>query len=667
VRLAGLATLATIVVYWVYWPAIHGTLLWDDAAHVTRPALRTLAGLWRIWFDLGATQQYYPLVHSAFWIQARLWGDSVVGYHAVSVGLHAYSAVVVALIVRRLGLPGAWLAALLFALHPVHVESVAWITEQKNTLSGAFYLTAALAYLQFDRTRARRWYAAAAVLFLCAILSKSAQATLPAALLVVFWWQRGRLEWRRDVAWLLPWLVAGAAAGLFTAWVEQTYIGAAGPDFALSVLDRVLIAGRVLWFYAASLVWPANLMFNYPRWDVDPAVWWQYLFPVGAMAVLGLAWRLRHRTRGPLAALLFFAGTLVPVLGFFNVYPFVYSFVADHFVYIASLGLIVPAAVVAAHFAGRAGSRSWLVTASVVAITLVLAGLSHRQSAMYADVVTLYTETSARNPGSWMAEENLGVLLATQPGRLPDAIRAFRRAVAIRPDRPSAHRNLAMALGTAGEIHEALAEYARALDLDPAHVDDHLQMSRLLLQMPGRAGDAMTHLNTALHLAPRSATAHELMGTVLLRQGDADAAEDQFRAAIRDAPSMAEAYLNLGTILERSGRLEEAIGAYGRAVVARPDYAKAHYNLGSLLIDLPDRQDDAVAHLEAAVRLRPGDARAESNLGLALSEMPGRQRDAIRHLQSALRIDPTLGPPRELLGQLEASNRPGDLRSMTSD
>src|SRR5580700_9103327 len=307
-----------------YWPALQGGFVWDDNAHVTSAALRSLHGLWRIWFDLGATQQYYPLLHSAFWLEHRLWGDAVLGYHLANLAQHAVAACLVVLIVRRLALPGAWLAGLVFALHPVCVESVAWISEQKSTLSAVFYLSSAFIYLGFDRTRRRSSYLWAFGLFLCALLTKSVTATLPAALLVVFWWKRGRLDLRRDVRPLLPWFAIAAAAGLFTAWVERTYIGAKGTDFALTWTQRFLLAGRVIWFYAGKVVWPANLIFTYPRWKIDAGVWWQWLFPAGALAAGVCLALLARRHRGPLAGFLFFAGTLFPVLGFLNVYPSIF-------------------------------------------------------------------------------------------------------------------------------------------------------------------------------------------------------------------------------------------------------------------------------------------------------------------------------------------------------
>ena len=202
---------------------------------------------------LGATQQYYPLLHSAFWLEHKLWGDSVLGYHLVNVLWHMISVTLLYFVLKRLKVPGALLAAAIFAVHPVMVESVAWISEQKNTLSAVFYLSAMLVYLEFDESRRRSRYFIALGLFVLGLLTKTVTATLPAALLVIFWWQRGTLSWKRDVLPLVPFFVLGAAAGVLTAWVERKLIGAEGAAFEISLLDRGLLAGRVIWFYLGKL------------------------------------------------------------------------------------------------------------------------------------------------------------------------------------------------------------------------------------------------------------------------------------------------------------------------------------------------------------------------------------------------------------------------------
>ena len=625
-----------------YLPALSGGLLWDDAAHVTRPELRSLHGLWRIWSDLGATQQYYPLLHSAFWVEYKLWGDATLGYHLANLLLHAAAAILVMLIMRRLGLPGAWLAALIFALHPVCVESVAWIAEQKNTLSTVFYLSAALLYLHFDQTRRRSQYFLALALFVIAMLSKTVTDTLPAALLVVFWWRRGRIGWKRDVLLLLPWFALGAAAGIFTAWVERTLVGAEGPDFALTLVERFLVAGRAIWFYVGKLVWPANLMFFYPRWRVDSAEWWQYLFPLAALAALAGLCLLARKRRGPLAGALIFAGTLFPALGFFNVYPFVYSYVADHFQYVASLGIIVPvaswlagitplsnlrslrrfasvgqdgilrpiggalwarpgsgklvppisqrgiphlvAAMLPCGAAGGSacpGARRWAVPAACVALA-ALGVLTWQQCGMYSDMETLFQETIERNPTCWIAHYNLGVLIAGVPGRLPEAIDHYREAARLKPDYAMAHYNLALALSrTPDHLPEVIDEYRAALRADPNAALAHNNLGLALANIPGRLPEAIEEYQAALRIAPDSVEAHNNLGVALLNTpGRVSEAIAQFQAALRTKPESAEIHNNLGGAYSLTpGRLKEAIEEYRTALRLQPDYPDARYNL----------------------------------------------------------------------------------------
>lgn len=390
----GLVLLLTFI---AYLPASRGMMLWDDNKHVTKPALQSFGGLYRIWFDLGATQQYYPLLHSAFWLEHKLWGDSVLGYHIVNVLLHCLTATLVYLNLSKLRAPGALLASAIFALHPVMVESVAWISEQKNTLSAVCYLSAMLAYLSFDQSRKPLHYSVAIVLFVLGLLTKTVTATLPAALLVIFWWQRGSISWRRDVLPVLPMFLLGAIAGLTTAWVERKLIGAEGAAFQMTFLARSLLAGRVIWFYLRQLLWPANLIFIYPRWEINPQQAWQWSYTIAVIVTTGAFWVVSRRSRAPLAGWLFFCGTLFPVLGFLNVFPFIYSFVADHFQYLASLGVIVPVSAGIVLGLARLNPPARKIGGGLVLMLLgMLAMLTFRQSAMYADSTTLYETTIAR-------------------------------------------------------------------------------------------------------------------------------------------------------------------------------------------------------------------------------------------------------------------------------
>ncbi len=641
---AGLAVLFLAAVAAAYAPALRGGFLWDDDAHVTQAALRPLHGLWRIWFEVGATQQYYPLLHSAFWVEHRLWGDAVLGYHIANAAFHAAAAWLLVHVLRRLAFPAPVLAGLVFALHPVCVESVAWISEQKNTLSAVFYLCAALLYLRYDASRGRPAYAGALALFAMALLTKTVTATLPAALLVVFWWRRGRLGLRRDVLPLAPWFLLAACSGLLTAWIERKLIGAEGADFALGALQRLLLAGRVIAFYARCLVWPAGLTFIYPRWTVDPAQAWQYLFAAADLAVLAALALLAHRWRGPLAGLLFFAGTLFPVLGFVNVYPFLFSYVADHFQYLASIGILVPLAWAFDRAAARVLPDARARAAALLAVPLALGVLSWRQCRIYSDADTLNRATLSRNPSAWLAHYNLAVSLGERPGSLPEAISEYEATLRLKPDHWAAHNNLGSAyLKMPGRFADAIAEYEAALRLRPDFAEAHNNLGVALGGVPGRRQDAVAHLRMAVELRPDYDGALNNLGVLLMREpGSMEEARGAFARAIRLAPGNAEYHYNLANALSAPpARLGDAVAEYGAALRLRPGYMEAHSNLGAAWARMPGHLADAVAEYRAALQLAPGIAQLHANLARALAKEAGRLPDAVAEYEAALRLDPS--------------------------
>ena len=485
-----------IVTVLVYMPAWNGTPVWDDEAHMTSAELRSAAGLLRIWTEPGATQQYYPLVHSVFWLENKIWGSAVLPHHLVNILLHASAAVLLFRLLCRLQVPGAWLAAAVFALHPVHVESVAWISELKNTLSAVFFLAAALAYVRFDETRLSRSYTFAFCLFLLALMSKTVTAVLPAALLVLAWWKRGTISTRRDVLPLLPFFGIAVAAGLFTAWVEVHMIGARGSEFNLSFIERSLIAGRAFWFYLGKLFWPAELTFIYPRWEISAQIWWQYLFPLATLLLVASLYVIRRRVRAPLAAVLLFAGLLFPVLGFFNIYPFLYSFVADHFQYLASTAVIALSAAAIVLVLVRLRLRRRLTGVVLCGLLLcALGSLTWQQSGAYASAERLYRTTIARNPGCWMVYNNLANVL-TREGRLDEALVHYQQAVTLRPHYVEAHSSLSNALLGRGHVNEAVQHAKAALAVDPDNADAHNNLGNALRQN-GDVRRALEHYERA--------------------------------------------------------------------------------------------------------------------------------------------------------------------------
>ena len=607
--MSGVFAVVLVVTIAAYFPALTGDFLWDDAGHVTNPTLQSWSGLWRIWFEVGVTQQYYPLLHTAFWIEHRIWGDASVGYHLINVVWHATSACLLVAFLRRLTVPGAVLAAFIFALHPVCVESVAWISEQKNTLSTVFCLAAALAWLRFEDERRPARYVIATLWFLAALLTKTVTATLPAALLVVAWWRRGRLSWRDDVQPLLPWFAFAMAAGLGTAWLESAQIGASGDAFNLGVVERGLLAGRVVWFYLGKLLWPFGLTFFYPRWTIDAAVAWQWFFPAATLLLLaGLVW-WRQRDRAPLAAALLFGGTLFPVLGFVNVYPFIFSYVADHFQYLASLGLIVFVTAAATRGFALLSWPRWIGPTAAAGVLVIFGGLTWRQSGMYRDVFTLYETTLARNPSSWVAQLNLGT-----------------------------------ALEEAGETEKALPHLQRALELKPGFPETLNSLGDVLNRL-GRSREALPLLEQAVRIQPRFADAHNTLGVSLMALGRADEGIAEFRRALAINPALANARLNCGWALGNQGRLAEAVEQFEQARRLQPDLADVEAKW-ALTFAMHGRVAEAVSHFERAVELQPEDADMRHALGRALLEV-GRREEATAQFRAALRLNPNHAGARE--------------------
>jgi protein O-mannosyl-transferase len=595
-----------IVILITYLPAWNGAPIWDDNAHITSLELGSLEGLSRIWTQPGATQQYYPLVHTIFWVEHQVWGDSPLGYHLINILLLWVSALLLLKILRLLEIPGAWLAAAIFALHPVQVESVAWISELKNMLSGLFYLGSAFVYLRFDRERKPGLYIAALVLFVCGLLSKTVIATLPGALLVVLWWKRGRLLLKLDVLPLVPFFIVGAATSLFTAWIERNLVGASGAEYQFSLIERVLIAGRVVWFYLGKLIWPLDLIFIYPRWPISQGIWWQYLFPVSLLLLLGvLAW-LSRRWRAPLAGLLFFIGTLFPVLGFLNVYPFRYSLVADHFQYLACLGIIVPvSAGIAQLLEGLRGRQRPVGYAFCVVLIVSFSLLSAAQSRMYTDAETVWKTTIRRNPNAWMAHNNLGALLLQQ-GEPDQAIDHFRNAIEIKPNEASAHMNLGDALLLKKDLDQAIAEYQKALEIKP-----------------------------------RESRAHYNLANALLGLGQIDEAVAQYQEALTINPNNADAHNNLGVVYFQKGHFDEAIAHYQKALEINPQDVRARGNLAWAFATSPQssiRKALAVKLAEQANQLSGGASPAVLRVLAAAYAQNGQFSDAVETAGRALQL-----------------------------
>lgn len=674
----------------VYLPALGGGYIWDDDFYIT--ANRTLLdvdGLRRIWVEPGATPQYYPLVFTMFWAEHALWGMQPFGYHLVNVLLHICNALILVAVLRRLDLPGAWLAGVLFALHPVNVESVAWITERKNNLSFFFALLSLLAYMRFspiaDRgdspPRRWGWYFPALALFAAALLSKTVTCSLPAVILVLEWWRRGRIG-VRDVGPLLPFFVLGGVLAWVTVDMERGHVGAEGLQLDLSPIERFLVAGRAFWFYLFKLLVPVNLTFIYPRWQIDDRVAWQYAFPLAAAGLIVALWLLRNRIgRGPLAAALLYGGILVPALGFIDVYPFRYSWVADHFQYHASAAALVLIATLIVTLLGPQASRA---VPAFVLLAVALGILTFRQAGMYHNIEALWRTTIARNPDAWMAYANLGSLYARE-GRVAEGLPYVQRALQLKPEHPIAlntlayvalhenrfadalqfcarairspeppraeiFNNLGLAHAGLNDQRNAVIAFRRALEIHPELVMAHVNLAESLIRI-GELSEAGKHLDIALAQRPASEAANLQLIRILVPLGRLADAQQCCLVALRANPRAWATAYQFACLLAAQGKNDLALEAARRVVQMKPDHADAHNLLGSLLL-AEDQDEAALASLREAVRLAPTLIEARFNLARALTKV-GKKDDAIAHLREVLRQEPRDAEARAMLGELE--------------
>ena len=590
-----LALALVVVTFLVYAPAWNGKPIWDDEIHLTPAKLSSLHGLAQIWTEPAAAPQYYPLLHTIFWIENKLWGHWPLPYHLVNIALHALTALLVWKILERLELPGAWLTAGIFALHPVMVESVAWISELKNTLSAALCASAALIYLKFDSTRSRRAYLIAVVLFLAGVMTKTVIITLPAVLLSIFWWKRGGLRWKRDIQPLIPLFVVGVAAAIVTVWVEQKFCTENGEAFHYSLLDRVLIAGRLFWFYLGKLFWPKNLMLIYPAWKIDQSIWSQYLYPLAALVLFVALWLLCKKTRGPFAAAFAFLVMLSPVLGFFNLSYFMSAaggddhaaiFRADHFQYLAAVPVFAISSAAIAWFAPLKINFRPAIYAGCGILLVLLATLTRAHSTTFRDSETCFRDVIAKNPDSVTARSNLGNILL-QKGAVDEAILQFRRSVQIDPSYQYGRYNLGAALLQKGEIDESISQLRQVLYVDPNHRQAYYTLANALAKK-GETNEAIAYYGRALKLVPDFPDAHCNLANLLLEKGDIDNALVHYREALRLQPNNPRAHYNLAVGLVRKGDLEPAIGELKITLQIDPNYPDAGPLLQQLLAQKPE-------------------------------------------------------------------------------
>jgi protein O-mannosyl-transferase len=652
-----------------YYPSLRGGFILDDNFLLTENnIIKAPDGLYRFWFTAASTD-YWPVTNTMLWFEWRMWGKNPVGYRAVNLAIHITEALLIWYILWKLSIPGAFLAAMLFAVHPVNVESVAWISQRKDMLAMLYFLLSILCYFKHARSHGGPWervkqgaaprrpentrretasgflhpssfiphpsgfYWLSLLLFILAMLSKGSVAIMPALILGITWWLRPLTRW--DLIRTVPFFAVSAVLSMVNIWF-QTH-GSGDVLRTAGFTERLLGAGGIVWFYLFKAILPFNLLFVYPQWQIriGNPLWWLPIF--GALAVTAVLWRYRKGWSRPfLFAWGFFCVSLAPVMGFADIGFMQYSLVADHYQHIAIIGVI---ALAAAGYSlwHRNASKEAALAASVIAIFAVatLGFLTWRQSALYTDAKKLYQATLEKNPDCWFIQLNLGGEFYIE-GRKKEAVEYYLKALTLKPDVFRAYYNLGTLSVDEGRVPEAIDYFRKAIKSNPFYPEAYNSLGEAWLKS-GNAREAVSCFEHALQIKPYFPEAINNLALALTQTGRLQEAIDNYTKALSIKPDDAGAQNNLGTVLALTGRLPEAIEHFKKAIQLTPKDADINKNLGMAMAGT-DRPQEAIKLFEQALAIKSDFPEAHYRLGLVLVDL-GRKREAIEHFEQALRFD----------------------------
>jgi protein O-mannosyl-transferase len=604
-------------VFLTYQPAWHGDFVWDDDLHLLNNPVLQAGGLARAWTHFGDyVINYWPLTFTVYRFEFDVWGLHPLGFHLVNIGLHAVTALLVWRVLVELRVPGAMMAAAIFALHPVNVESVAWIAQLKGVLSLLFAVISTLFYLKYDRRGGWGLYAAALIAFGLSTLAKGMVLTLPVVLLACVWWRRGAIQ-RRDLVRVVPYLLIGAVMAGVEIWSQQDVRGV---DVVRSdsLVSRTAVAGRAVWFYFGKLLWPFELCVIYPRWKVDDRDALRYVPALLLISLFALAlWRRRSWGRPVVMLIVCYVGLLLPALGFANVYFMRYSLVADHWQYAA---MIVPCAMLTGAAAawtfrqpGRRRLAAYIAGGLLLALFVVQ---SREQSRVYANLQTLWDDTLAKNPDCWMAFNNRAGLYMKE-GRNDLALADLSRAIELKTDHREARDNRGVILIKLGRSREALNDFNRAIELNPGIAQTYRNRGEAYQRMANfqeangdRAG-AMELLKKAIDDYTLAIAKNASDPEYFVNRGDAwrqlgqlQKAIDDFNAALKLDPHLVGAFYNRGLAYHYLNQLDLAVQDYSWAIQYKSDYWEAYDNRGSAYLQLKQHQQ-ALDDFNRAIAIKP--------------------------------------------------------------
>lgn len=484
-------------------PCLAGGFVWDDIQYVVHNEnLRDFEGLARIWFQPASSPQYYPVTFTSFWIEFQFCGLDPAIYHCVNLCLHLANTALVYWLLKKLGLVRvAWLAALLFGLHPMRVESVAWISERKDVLSGFFALSSLVVWLYALPRPSHGQLVGSLLLFMLALLSKAAVSPLPFVMFLLAYWKAGSIS-RRVIISSIPFFIVAFTAGIAHIFFEGKNMDAAEGMVRFTLSERFLIAGRSFWFYVGKTLWPYPLIPIYPRHLPGTGNILQWLPPLSAILFLLVPWLFRQLVgKGLFICLASYAVLIAPALGFLPQGLNRFSFTADHFAYLAGIGLLIPLSYLLMNLSDRFEAGGMRGNLPIAAVVLPFAALTFSQSLLYRDSETLFKRNLKHNPESWGVHTALGAIALDQPGEIERALEHFREAVRLEPESAQAHYNLATALETSGNVVEASSEYTRALEIAPNYAEAHNNLA-ILLARQDRLEEGLKHISEAVRIKP---------------------------------------------------------------------------------------------------------------------------------------------------------------------
>jgi len=624
------AAILLLLTAYVFWPALNGTWIWDDNVAIDQNRIfQDPAGWHKIWFQANGPD-YFPLKDTVQWVETRIWGSNPTVYHVTNVLLHSVSALLLWAVFRRLlprteeGALAAWGGGLLFSIHPLTVESVAWMSELKNTLSLPILLGAFLAYLNWDEHRSPRSYLWALGLFAAALLAKTSVVMLPGVLLLYAAWRRGRVG-GKDIVASARFLALSLVFGLVTVHYQHGQLAFPdGPPMG-GIASRFAGAGLAIVFYLWKFVMPVRLLMIYPQWALTPVHPWQLLPWAGLLVLGGWLWSRRRVAWGRtvLFGIGFFLINLIPVLGFIRMSYGRFSWVADHFVYLPMIGIV--GIVASAFYVGISrpvgpGRSSVIAAAALLVVTLAL--LTRSQAALFKNATAVWTHTLRFNPRAWVAEYDLGSEAYAQQQPL-EAISHFEAALRINPMLSEVENSLGATLAQQGRPREAVVHLTRALDLYSAVPRGHFNLGTTLMRL-GQYGDAIVHYQAAARAAPRSVEIWSNLGLALAHTGRLDEAIASYQTALQIDPTVVRVHDNLGYTQLMRGQSAAGIAEFEKALRLQPDDADADFGLGNAMM-MTHHPDLAIPHYAAALRVRPDFAAARRNLESAQREVGGKR------------------------------------------